>query len=191
MDNDNEENYVALGKAAKIYGVSRTTVLNWIKSEKVRAIKTPGNHYRVDLSEIVGLKNGSRTKEAVGKKKIMIVDDDEVSVQLLKEIIEDNFEDAELIYFHDGYSALLSIVKADPDIVLLDLNMPKMDGFEFARSIYENADTNDIPIIVISAYIDNSARQELNSYNVTHFIDKLHFHEGIVDTIKELTEVKE
>lgn len=83
------------------------------------------------------------------KPKILIVDDNKVNVELLRSQLKPYQYNLEVSY--DGEDALSKINVSPPDLVLLDLMMPKISGFEICRSIKQNKDTQFIPVIVITA----------------------------------------
>lgn len=83
------------------------------------------------------------------KPKILIVDDNKVNVELLRSQLKPYQYNLEVSY--DGEDALSKIAASPPDLVLLDLMMPKISGFEICRSIKQNKDTQFIPVIVITA----------------------------------------
>jgi len=82
-------------------------------------------------------------------KKILVVDDKPEVVQLVKATLEG--EDYQVIDASDGREALEKIGKEKPDLVLLDVIMPKMDGFEVLTKVKNDPQTKDIPIIMLTA----------------------------------------
>jgi two-component system chemotaxis response regulator CheY len=84
-------------------------------------------------------------------KKIMIIDDD----RDLQEIYKINFEMAgyEVLQEMDGLDGISSVVDKQPDIILLDINMPNMDGFAFLKAMKDNTSIN-IPVVVCSNLSD-------------------------------------
>lgn len=84
-------------------------------------------------------------------KKIMIVDDDKD----LQEIYRINFEMAgyEVLQEMDGLEGISSVVDKKPDVILLDINMPNMDGFAFLKAINDNTSIN-VPVVVCSNLSD-------------------------------------
>ncbi|MEK7123781.1 MAG: response regulator, partial [Patescibacteria group bacterium] len=82
------------------------------------------------------------------KKKILIVEDEEMLAKVLVEQFNKAGFDVEAVF--DGEEALESLKKSAPDLVLLDIILPKKDGFEVLKEIKENPDTQDIPVIMIS-----------------------------------------
>lgn len=80
---------------------------------------------------------------------VLVVDDNEMNVELLENMLERyNYEVYTAL---DGYRALQLIEENEPDIVLLDINMPQMNGFEVCRQIKQREASADIPVIFISA----------------------------------------
>jgi len=82
-------------------------------------------------------------------KKILIVDDKLEVVELVKATLEG--EEYQIIDASDGREALEKIGKEKPDLVLLDIIMPKMDGFEVLSEVKKNPKTKEIPIIMLTA----------------------------------------
>ncbi|MCD4831753.1 MAG: response regulator [Anaerohalosphaeraceae bacterium] len=81
--------------------------------------------------------------------KILIVDDNQQNLELLQAYLDDI--DCETIPASNGIEALKIINKDKPDLVLLDVMMPKMSGFEVCRKIKNNAATADLPVIMVTA----------------------------------------
>lgn len=82
---------------------------------------------------------------------VLIVDDTEVNIDILVEALGDDYEVAVAM---DGETALESVEEEIPDIILLDIMMPGMDGYEVCRKIKENEMTKDIPVIFLTAMSD-------------------------------------
>jgi len=83
---------------------------------------------------------------------ILIVDDEPANLRVLSEFLLDSGYD--VLIAQDGASALYRAEKMQPDLILLDIKMPKMDGFETCRHLKENPLTQDIPVIFITAFTD-------------------------------------
>ena len=94
------------------------------------------------------------SKTKTGKKKdttpvVVVVDDNQQNRELLQAYLED--VDCRAIPAHDGPEALEIIAKYPPDLILLDVMMPRMSGFEVCRRIKNDPKTSDIPIIMVTA----------------------------------------
>ncbi len=95
---------------------------------------------------------------AAGKKRVLVIDDDDVTLSLLEAILNDAGFEVETMV--DSENALKAIEKSRPDVVLSDLMMPKVDGFELCKSVRENKALNNTLFIVVSAkaYPSDEAR---------------------------------
>ena len=83
------------------------------------------------------------------RKKVLVVDDDASLQDLLQAILE--LEDHEVILAENGLTALEKIEQVKPDLILLDLMMPYMDGFTFAGELERRGLRSSIPIFVLTA----------------------------------------
>lgn len=82
-------------------------------------------------------------------KKILLIDDDPHIVQLLKtRLVSSNYE---VITAHDGEDGLLKLKEAKPDLVILDILMPKLDGYSFVLKMKEDESVLNIPVIMLTA----------------------------------------
>ncbi|MFH1678464.1 MAG: ATP-binding protein [Candidatus Omnitrophota bacterium] len=106
-------------------------------------------------------------KEARIKKKIMIVDDEVIIVETLKKLFKKlGYHDFTEAY--DGDEALLKLNSSIPDLIMLDMKMPRMSGYDLIGRIKENNRTKDISIIIISGY-------EVEKDRLKGYIDKEFF----------------
>ena len=94
----------------------------------------------------------TRTNPREDEKKIpsvLVVDDNQQNLELLQAYLEDM--DCRTIPAHDGPEALEIISTSPPDLILLDIMMPKMSGFEVCRRIKNDPKTSAIPVIMVTA----------------------------------------
>lgn len=94
-------------------------------------------------------------------ERILAVDDAPDNLFLMQTILET--EGYELSLVEDGYSALSIVEKSPPDLILLDVMMPQMDGYEVTRRIRQNSSLPFIPILLITAYEQSSAIEGLDA----------------------------
>jgi len=80
---------------------------------------------------------------------ILVVDDNQQNLELLQAYLEDI--DCRTMPANDGMEALDIVAKKPPDLILLDIMMPKMSGFEVCKRVKNNPKTDDIPIIMVTA----------------------------------------
>jgi CheY-like chemotaxis protein len=80
---------------------------------------------------------------------ILVVDDDQQNLELVQAYLEDI--ECETVAARDGIEALEMVAGEKPDLILLDVMMPKMSGFEVCRRLKADPDTSDIPVIMVTA----------------------------------------
>ena len=80
---------------------------------------------------------------------VLVVDDNQQNLELLQAYLED--VDCQAVPARDGLEALEIIAKDPPDLILLDVMMPKMSGFEVCKRIKNDPKTSDIPVIMVTA----------------------------------------
>jgi len=120
--------------------------------------------------------------------RILIVDDNKVNVELLRTQLKPYQYDVDVSY--DGEDALAKIQKTRPDLVLLDLMMPKISGFEICRSIKQNKETQFIPVIVITALQELDDKLKAIELGADDFLVKPINRLELTTRIKSLLHVK-
>lgn len=124
-------------------------------------------------------------------KKILIVDD-EVHIKMLLEQtleeLEDEF-DVELLTASDGEEGLDLIREERPDLVFLDIMMPKMNGYEVCRIIMEDDDFNDIKIILLTAKGQEVDRKQGLELGAKMYMTKPFDPDEILKVSKEMLEI--
>ncbi len=118
-------------------------------------------------------------------KKIMIVEDDEFLVQMYAtklELLEYN-----VVTAGDGKQALKLVKKDKPDLILLDLNLPVMDGFQVLGELKKDPETKNIPVLVLTNYGQKEHVDRCLSLGAADYLIKAHFVPSeVVDKIKTL-----
>jgi two-component system cell cycle response regulator DivK len=102
-------------------------------------------------------------------KKILIVEDIENNVDLLMQLLEDDYE---LITAGDGAAGVKLAESERPDLILLDMSLPVIDGWEAARRIKSNADLAHIPIIGLSAHAMNGDGEKARAAGCDDYLTK-------------------
>ena len=95
------------------------------------------------------------------KEIILVVDDTETNIDILLELLGDIYDVTVAL---DGKSALNIVNKEKVDLILLDIMMPNMDGYEVCQKLKENRDTQDVPVIFITAKADEDSIEK--AYNI-------------------------
>lgn len=103
------------------------------------------------------------------QKTVMIVEDTEVNIDILVDALQDEYE---LIVAINGSEALELIEEQKPDLILLDIMMPEMDGYEVLKRLKENSTLNQIPVILLSAITDSDSKTKGFSLGAVDYITK-------------------
>jgi len=119
------------------------------------------------------------------KKKVLIVEDDEFLVQMYATKLET--QDYDVLTAGDGKEALKLMKKEKPHLILLDLNLPVMDGFQVLELIKKDAATRDIPVLVLTNYGQKEHIDRCLALGAKDYLIKAHFVPSeVVDKIKML-----
>jgi diguanylate cyclase (GGDEF)-like protein len=93
-----------------------------------------------------------KQEDITKKPVVLIADDNRVIIKLLGEVLsKEGYEVAEV---HDGEAVLTSLPKIHPDLILLDVDMPKLSGFEVCRRLKQDSRTADIPVLFVTSRND-------------------------------------
>ncbi|PIR16321.1 MAG: hypothetical protein COV46_08725 [Deltaproteobacteria bacterium CG11_big_fil_rev_8_21_14_0_20_49_13] len=123
------------------------------------------------------------------KPRILIVDDNKVNIELLRAQLKPYDYTIETAL--DGEEALSKILKDPPDMVLLDLMMPKISGYEVCRSIKQNKNTQFVPVIVITALQELDDKLKAIELGADDFLVKPFNKLELITRIKSLLRMKE
>jgi CheY-like chemotaxis protein len=103
-------------------------------------------------------------------KQVLVVDDNSLSRKLLNDIL--SAEGYRVCHAASGSEALSAIAEERPDVVLLDIMMPGMDGFEVVRRLRADKTTHMPPIVMVTALDDEGSRARLAASGVNHVLTK-------------------
>jgi len=163
-------------------GFSLGTVQNMVESGALEAWKTSGGHRRIPLASIDKLLARRRnltpgTKDAGAPIDILIAEDDP-TLQLLYQLTMEGWDlPIKLRIVANGFDGLLQVGQQVPDILIADLMMPGMDGFEMIRNLRANPTLARMDIIVVSAIEREEIAQKGLPPDVTVLGKPIPFHE--------------
>lgn len=118
------------------------------------------------------------------KKVVLVVDDSLTMRKVLSRVLER--EDFEVITANDGMDAVIKLQTMTPDIILTDIEMPRMDGFEFSRHVRDNPNTANTPLIIISSRTAEKHRTVAQQIGVNAFLGKPVQDEDLLQQVKAL-----
>jgi two-component system cell cycle response regulator DivK len=103
-------------------------------------------------------------------KRVLVADDNPVSRELIREILENN--ECEVIEASDGREALEKVREHRPDLALLDIQMPVMDGNAVVREIRADAQLSKMPVVALTAYAMQGDREKALALGFNSYITK-------------------
>jgi excisionase family DNA binding protein len=149
---DAPSDWLTLGQAAKYLGVAQSTIRKWSDGGRLPAFYTPGGHRRFrrgDLDRFLGSSRGAATSSA---SRVLIVDDDDGLRAFLRAALEaDGCVVREAASAEEGLAALDEEL---PDLILLDVEMPRMNGIEMLRRVRERHGVETIPVVMFSGKVE-------------------------------------
>lgn len=160
---------LTVSQASKYSNVSSKTIINWIDAGHIKAYKTLGGHRRIkreDLDHFLKEKGMPLPEEekVEERKKILVVDDDKIIVETIVQALEEDEYGYEMISASDGFEAGLQVNHFKPDLLILDIMMPDINGYEVCQRVKTNPDSKNTKIIVLSAYLDEDAFKQMKEF---------------------------
>ena len=126
--------------------------------------------------------------EMENKPRILVVDDEDRNLRLMEAmLIPLGYE---VVLARDGLEALDTVRKIPPDVILLDIMMPRMDGFEVARRLKEDEGTEIIPVVMVTALKDVADRVKALEVGADDFLSKPIDKSELIATVNSQLKVK-
>ncbi len=163
------------GEAAKICKVSQQTIIRCFDSGQLKGFRVPGSRFRRIPREALYrfMKENSIPTDALesGRRGILIVDDDAGVVELISDVLaaDSRFE---VKVVNNGFGAGMIAKEYHPDLIILDVMLPDINGKAVCELIKSDATLSDIKIICISGMVEEDKIQELRDAGADDFMHK-------------------
>jgi len=179
--------WLTLGQAARFLGVAQSTIRKWSDQGRVPAFYTPGGHRRYRRGDLEAFLARSGPGRQQAGPSVLLVDDDERMRELVRiELEREGYEVQEAASADEGLAA---IDTRKPQLVLLDVMMPHVDGWEMLRQIQERHGVGAIPVLMFSGQVDADARRQATSSGARGFVGKPFDLGELVDQTKAIVPV--
>jgi excisionase family DNA binding protein len=185
---NNTADWLTLGQAARYLGVAQSTIRKWSDQGRLPAFYTPGGHRRYrqrDLDSFVAGSSGATTPaRSRPAPLVLIVDDDPRIREFVRVNLEmDGFAVREAGSADEGLDALEA---EPPDLILLDVMMPQVDGWEMLQRVRERHGVDSIQVIMFSGQVDADAMDQAQAGGAQAFVGKPFNPQELVTRAKDL-----
>ena len=174
------------GEAAKLCKVSQQTIIRCFDSGQLKGFRVPGSRFRrIPRDQLVQFmrENGIPTDELIsGKRKLLIVDDDQDLVEVLVDVFErDGRFDVRSV--NNGFDAGMMVKEFRPDLVVLDVMLPDINGKEVCQRIRSDPALDEVKVVCISGMVEQDKVQDLMNAGADDFMQKPFDAEALLDKV--------
>lgn len=169
--------FLTTGEIAASCQVSIPTVKRWIREGYLTAFQTAGGHFRVTDEEFRRFQaaHGIPSSEAAPARqalpRILIVDDDAALLETLRAILTSE-QRYTVEVAGDGYEGLIKVGSFRPDLLVLDIRMPGLDGFQVCRRVKTDAAIRDTRILAMTGHGGRHTREQILEAGADGFLEK-------------------
>lgn len=161
---------------SKLLGVTTATINGWINSGELRSFKTPGGHNRIRQDLLLDFLSNNNIPippelDTNNRPKILVVEDDEDVRDFVLAVIDGLKYMVEVEIAKDGYTAGNKVVKFAPDIVILDIMLPGLNGFEICKQIRAELG-KAIKVLAITGYYSEENKKKILAAGADVFMRK-------------------
>ena len=181
------------GEAAKICKVSQQTIIRCFDNGQLKGFRVPGSRFRRIPREALYkfMKDNGIPTDALesGKRKVLLVDDDAELVELMSKVLEEDGR-FEVRIAGNGFDAGMMVKEYRPDLIVLDVMLPDINGKEVCRRVRDDDTLEDVRILCISGMIEEDKIQELRLAGADKFLHKPFDVEELIDEMCALLEIE-
>ncbi|MBA2357391.1 MAG: response regulator [Actinobacteria bacterium] len=176
--------WFTLGQAAGYLGVAQSTIRKWTDAGRVPAFKTPGGHRRYRRSDLDGFLAQSGPRPELRGPVILIVDDDDG----LRAVVRSSLELAgyAVLEAASAEEGLTMLEQRAPDLILLDVVMPDVDGWEMLKRVQERHGVGSIPVLMFSGQVDERALEQATARGANAFLPKGVDPQELVESARQI-----
>ena len=165
-----EPEWMTLGQAAKFLGVAQSTIRKWSDHGRIPTFYTPGGHRRYRRGDLETFLVRSGPGRQQSGPPVLLVDDDAGMRELVRLQLErEGYAVQEAASAAEGLAAIES---RKPELILLDVMMPHVDGWEMLRQIQERYGVGSIPVLMFSGQVDEASERQASSSGARGFVGK-------------------
>jgi len=187
---DSQRRKLTTHQIASMLGVSDQSVANWVDAGHLLASRTPGGHRRIEVGDLVAFlrEQGVSVPQELlpASMTILVVDDEPEVAESVADLLRHHCPKYRVVTATDGFAAGRLVSDLLPDLVLLDLYMPGLDGFEVCRRIKSDPKTTDIMVVAMTAHHTDEAEQAITEAGAEVCFAKPLLGEALAEIICDL-----
>ncbi|HAX62428.1 MAG TPA: hypothetical protein DCX95_07760 [Elusimicrobia bacterium] len=185
---------------SQMVNVDITTVIDWIDKGMLKAYKTPGGHrrikwdeliefikkYEMPIPDVIATSSAMSLRDAAVAipKKILIVDDNEDILEFISRAIKKFIKNVKIETITEGFIAGKRIAEFKPDLLVLDIHLPGMNGFEVLG--YLDKSEKQMKILVITAYPSKEKKEKILKSGADDYLAKPFTVEALKQKMEKL-----
>ena len=181
------------GEAAKICKVSQQTIIRCFDTGQLKGFRVPGSRFRRiprDQLFVFMRENGIPTDALEsGKRKILLVDDDTDITSLFEDVLNRDGR-FEVRTANNGFDAGMMVKEYHPDLIVLDIMLPDINGREVCQRVRQNKAMDDVKIICISGMVEEDKISELKAAGANDFLQKPFDTERLIGRLCALLDIE-
>ncbi|MEC8556974.1 MAG: response regulator [Planctomycetota bacterium] len=180
------------GEAAKICKVSQQTIIRCFDNGTLKGFRVPGSRFRrIPRDQLFAfMKDNGIPTDALenGKKKLLIVDDEQDLVDLMADAFDRDGR-FEIRTANNGFDAGMQVKEFRPDIVILDVMLPDINGKEVCQRVRSDSTLDSVKIICISGMIEQEKVGDLREAGADDFVQKPFAVESLIERVCDLLDI--
>ncbi|MFW6154393.1 MAG: response regulator [Planctomycetota bacterium] len=163
-------------RIAQLLDVNPSSISNWVDQKLLEAHRTPGGHRRVAIAELLRFLKSRQMpippELESPPARILVVDDEPALCRLVARSLRLANPEYEVVEATDGFRAGQLVASMKPDVVILDLRMPGMDGFEVCRIIKDQAQTRHAIVLAMTAFPSTESEEQIRECGADAYFTK-------------------
>lgn len=171
------DQFLTSSEVGVLLQVNPSSVKKWVDDGLLLAFRTPGGHRRIRASDLLqflathGMPIPAPLQEA-GRRRVLLVDDDTTVLSALSRALRRKADRLQVVTSSNGIDALVLVGSFHPQVVVLDVFMPGVDGLEVCRRLKKRPETRDIEIVAVTGDLTPTIERKAREAGAAHVFAK-------------------
>ena len=191
------DGYCGTSYAAKLLGMSVGTVQGLVEKNELKAWKTQGGHRRISLQSIHDYQRqhhiaAGAVLHTQDRLRLMVVEDDEPTRLMLQSNFDQWEVPLDVVMYDSAVEALLDMTSMHPDVLMTDLRMPHVDGFQFLRKLSQHTVFQRLVVVVMTGLSEQDIEDAGGLPDGVHVMHKpidLEWLKGFLDALMSMRKI--